>query len=123
MRQRFWQKVEVRGEDECWLWTASTDGRGYGRLSSHRGGSPMKAHRISYAIHHGDIPDGMGIMHSCDNPTCVNPNHLSLGDQAENMRGCSERGRLNPKSLRNLQPGAPGYHGAGPRRRGTWPAE
>jgi hypothetical protein len=80
--QRFWEKVDRRGDDECWEWTASRDPKGYGYVNTppHR-----RAHRLSYALHNGTIPQGMQVMHSCDNPPCVNPAHLRLGTNLQNQ--------------------------------------
>lgn len=102
------------GDSSCWGWSGGTDSKGYAVLSNRRAGfkSPEKAHRVSYELHKGEIPEGMVIRHICDNPICTNPNHLEVGTQKENMRDCSMRNRLNPKSLENLINGAPGYLGA-----------
>ena len=111
---RFWDKVDKRGEDDCWEWTA-TNVRGYGRLATSRKTSPIAAHRLSYIIHTGMIPPGKVVCHKCDNPSCVNPKHLFLGTQAENIRDSAKKGRIgtNKNSLANLRPGQPGVHGAG----------
>ena len=113
---RFWEKVNRRDGNRCWLWTGAVDDNGYGKLS-HGGRSckqDIKAHRLSYEMHYGPISEGMNICHVCDTPACVNPRHLYEGTQKENMNDASFRGRLNPKSMNNLRPGAPGWHGAGP---------
>jgi hypothetical protein len=111
--RRFWSKVCVRDGDECWEWTASK-ARGYGKLSSEHGGQGLRAHVVSWIIHFGWPEDGMGVCHTCDNPPCVNPWHLFLGGQKDNIRDASKKGRLNKKSLLNLCAGAKGFHGAGP---------
>lgn len=115
---RFWENVIKGAPGECWKWIGTTNQHGYGQLTMPYGQSPMKAHRLSWEIHNGPIPHGMGVLHKCDNPNCTNPEHLVPGDQKENSRQASERGRLNPKSLHNLRPGAKGFHGAGPKTRG-----
>lgn len=97
------EKYQVKG-DGCWSWVGTKDGKGYGTLSNRRGRgfSPEKAHRVSYELANGAIPDGLSVRHSCDNPECTNPDHLEVGTHKENMQDMSKRGRTNPISLKNL---------------------
>ena len=89
---RFWKYVDRRGTDECWPWKGSRMVRGgYGQLNDR--GRLLKAHRLSYEIHRGSIPDGNVIRHKCNNPPCVNPNHLVPGTHADNHRDMRESGR------------------------------
>lgn len=88
--ERFWNKVN-KG-DGCWLWTASTNDDGYGHFRS-AAGKHLNAHRYSYQLHNGAIPAGMTVMHSCDTPRCVNPEHLRLGTHAENMADMRSKNR------------------------------
>ena len=114
--ERMMGRVEPVPEAGCWLYTGSVDGGGYGTVSTSRGKSPAKAHRVSYEHHHGPIPKGIEVCHRCDTPRCVNPQHLFLGTRQENMLDCSRKGRISPKSISNLRPGHRGYKGAGPQK-------
>ncbi|MGO4763838.1 HNH endonuclease signature motif containing protein [Cupriavidus campinensis] len=76
----------------CWEWVGSKDRKGYGRMWV-RGRGNTPAHRASYEIHKGPIPDGFCVLHACDNPQCVNPDHLSLGSLADNNADMRRKGR------------------------------
>lgn len=89
--ERFNNRYEVDEETGCWLWTGYVkDGTGYGEMSVN--GSNYGAHRISYTIRYGDIPDGDWVLHKCHNKTCVNPEHLYLGDVKANVQDSIEEG-------------------------------
>jgi len=78
--------------DSCWIWEGTKNNQtGYGQLYS--GGSCQLAHRVSYELHIGPIPEGLFVCHHCDNPICVNPAHLYAGTQLANMADKSRRGR------------------------------
>lgn len=111
---RFWKFVPKKPENVCWEWKGGLDNHGYGMIAQGTGLSPIKAHRLSWIIRYGAIPDGLSICHACDNPACVNPKHLMLGSQMANALDAAKKGRLNPASRLNLCPGRPGFHGAGP---------
>src|SRR5262245_23505173 len=100
--ERFWQKVDIT--PGCWLWLASLGNHGYGQLGTHIDGKPtmVLAHRVSWEIHFGQIPNDLFVLHDCDQfylPTdmtyrrCVNPQHLRLGTPLENMLDRSRKGR------------------------------
>lgn len=90
--ERFWLNVQ-KGE-LCWIWTGARDRDGYGVFrSSHDGIDYKKAHRYSFALHKGRIPPRLSVCHSCDVPSCVNPDHLVAGDAAYNMADKIAKGR------------------------------
>lgn len=90
---RFWSKVNKRNSDDCWDWTASKFRQGYGKFTETGKSQPSKAHRVSWEIKHGPLPKGLLICHKCDNPSCVNPEHLFLGTYQDNNRDCADKGR------------------------------
>ena len=90
--ERFWPKVLKT--ETCWLWQGAHMTHGYGVLNA--GGTNnirRSTHRVSWELHNGPIPDGLAVLHKCDNPPCVNPDHLFLGTQADNLRDMSSKGR------------------------------
>ena len=95
LAERFWAKVDKRGMDECWPWLARRNWCDYGVIS--RGGQfggTILAHRASFEIHHGmKSAEGLCVLHSCDNPPCVNPGHLFLGDPQMNVADMVSKGR------------------------------
>jgi hypothetical protein len=78
-------------DGKCWEWTRICNQHGYGQLRV--AGRMVYAHRLAYELGVGEIPDGMHVLHQCDNPRCINPAHLSVGTRSQNMKECSERGR------------------------------
>lgn len=92
--ERLYQRIRIV-PDGCWEWLGNRLPRGYGQISVKENGrwTMRYAHRVSYEVHHGPIPEGLYVLHSCDNPPCVNPDHLRIGSAAENMAEMKERGR------------------------------
>lgn len=93
--ERFW--VQVRRGDECWLWLGRCDEKGYGRLGF-GGRAGQRAHRVAWLLVNGEIPAGQCVLHRCDNPSCVRPDHLFLGTQLANVadRDAKRRGVAPP---------------------------
>jgi hypothetical protein len=101
---RFWAKVN-KTEEGCWLWTAGHDGSGYGSLKI--SGKQIKAHRISYTLANGAIPDGLWVLHKCDTPRCVRPDHLFIGTSKDNVQDMIKKRRMwvwtNPEKLKTCR--------------------
>jgi len=100
--ERFWSKVERKGDDECWEWKGTRDIGNYGKLYiSSPKRTTLMAHRISYFLKNGKFPLEMKILHICDNPPCCNPNHLKIGTQKDNVDDCIKKGRRSPQNCDN----------------------
>ena len=97
--ERFWSKVAITADiEQCWEWTACLFTSGYGQFAhGGRMGRMLKAHRVSFELTTKVIPDGLCVLHKCDNRKCVNPNHLFLGTISENNRDTIAKGRVNHK--------------------------
>jgi hypothetical protein len=99
LAERFWSKVLKT--DTCWFWQAQVNNKGYGVFTYYTVRTPTRpskglyAHRVSWMLTHGDIPEGLRVLHRCDNPPCCNPKHLFLGTQKENMVDCAKKGRAS----------------------------
>ena len=98
---RFWSHVDVRGFFDCWEWRGSRNSRGgeYGRFRT--GGKAYLAHRWIYQELNGGISQRQVVRHDCDNPACVNPMHLQVGTQKQNMNDASVRGHMSHFGERN----------------------
>lgn len=86
--ERIEEKIERVPFTECWFWIATVNNKGYGQLNG------KYAHRVSYELSNGPIPQGMFVLHSCDVPCCVNPAHLRVGTQKDNMKDAAKRDRI-----------------------------
>lgn len=91
-KERFWEKVDQRGVDDCWPWKAGCSGGGYGWFTLPDAKQTV-AHRVAFFLTHGRWPEPQAL-HSCDNPPCCNPRHLFEGTQTDNMRDASQKGRM-----------------------------
>lgn len=100
--ERFWKKVDKKEPDECWEWKGGIRGKnGYGAFKYE--GKTASAHKVSYLISNGEIPDGMLVCHTCDNRKCVNPKHLFLGSHQDNYDDAIQKGRIVQQSKWNLK--------------------
>lgn len=106
---RFWLKVNKT--DGCWLWTGSAISAGYGHIGIWKRQTTVYAHRASWIMHNGPIPDGLHVLHDCpgkDNPLCIRPEHLWLGTHKDNMgdmaqKGMAAQAKMNPDQILQIR--------------------
>ena len=125
VRERFFEKL--RRDGDCLVWTGYRDKCGYGRMAAGSAATTKLAltHRVAWFLQNGPIPDGMQVLHKCDNPPCVDHTHLFLGTHGDNMRDCVEKGRhadgtgeannfskLTEDDVRDIRPRATNRNGA-----------
>ncbi len=101
LRQRFQKLVGPVNENGCMLWTGANNVNGYGRIG-YGDGRTVAAHRVAYELANGPIPDDLQVLHKCDVRSCVNPAHLFLGTQADNMQDMSRKGRGRKARISSL---------------------
>lgn len=89
--ERFWEKVDKTGD--CWLWTSPPRSGGYGGIGEPITGRMLAAHRVSWELHYGPIPDGLCVLHQCDVRLCVRPDHLFLGTKQDNTQDMIAKSR------------------------------
>lgn len=92
----------VEKKNGCWNWKGELHQNGYGYTTCHETFKRSHAHRVSYKVFKGDIPEGLYVCHHCDNPSCINPDHLWLGTAKENMQDAKKKGRLSHQKKENL---------------------
>jgi hypothetical protein len=90
---RFWRFVGLHSHYDCWDWNGALNKDGYATFSIQ--GKSYRANRFSWEMHNGEIPDGINVLHKCDNRACVNPNHMFLGSQKDNVQDAISKGRQN----------------------------
>lgn len=98
--ERFFEKIVVGGDDECWPWSGAKCAKGYGmfRMETKR---LIRSHRYMYMVKNGGIPNKMLVCHKCDNPSCCNPKHLFVGTDSDNMTDMVKKGRNLPGKWAN----------------------
>ena len=96
LKETFHEKYEIITETGCWIWMGATS-NGYGVASDN--GKTQPAHRYSWELHNGPIPEGMQVCHKCDVKPCVNPDHLFIGTQKDNMHDAMRKGRVDYKGM------------------------
>lgn len=93
-KERLLSKIKINEETGCWEWTGGiSSGYGYGNMCVGGHGVKQMTHRIAYTVFKGEIPEGLLVLHKCDNGRCCNPDHLFLGTQKDNVQDCIRKGR------------------------------
>jgi HNH endonuclease len=93
LAERFWKKVNRTSRTGCWIWTGGKTMKGYGMVYAR--GRQRPASHIAWELHYGPVPEGLWVLHRCDTPPCVRPDHLFVGTIVENMHDASQKGRMN----------------------------
>jgi hypothetical protein len=105
-KEYFWSLIDIKNDNECWIWKKRTNNKGYGQF--HYNGNLYFSHRLAYILMIGKIPNSTNLCHKCDTPRCCNPNHLFLGSQSDNMIDRTMKGRqpnltLNPAKVKQIR--------------------
>lgn len=98
---RFMIRIKVDPKTTCWTWVGAVSSNGYGHININ--GKLISAHRLSWELFHNEKPGKKFVLHKCDNPLCVNPDHLFLGTNSDNQRDCIAKGRRAKKCTRYTQ--------------------
>jgi len=93
LKERLLSHITIDQKTGCWNWNRYRMPTGYGQIGT-EGSKPEMTHRVSWKLFKGPIPDGLWVLHKCDNPACVNPDHLFLGTHTDNMKDCVKKGRF-----------------------------
>lgn len=88
---RFWDNIDIISQQPCWIWTRYKNKKGYGIISINK--RPILVHRFSYEYYYGIVDNSLCVCHSCDNPSCANPNHLFIGTHKDNMQDAAKKNR------------------------------
>ena len=117
--KRFWEKVDKKSQEECWIWKAFKTKTGYGKIGV-ASGQAVSAHRVSWEIHNGKIEEGKFVCHRCDNPSCVNPGHLFIGTRQDNVNDMVLKKRSKHFGVHEFYGVRYEERYDGPNRKGRW---
>lgn len=92
VKTRLLRSILINAKTDCWEWQRTKNRKGYGQIGI-KSGKMVATHRLSYQLHKGEIPEGLLVCHKCDNPSCVNPEHLFLGTNSDNIKDSFRKGR------------------------------
>lgn len=102
LKDRFWSKVSLphgTTSDDCWEWAGTRSSKGYGIIQIDANRKRKRATHVAWTLYRGEVPEGMWLLHRCDCPSCVNPNHLFLGNGGDNARDRDAKGRTRNQNM------------------------